>query len=209
MTRIPKKAGFVSVSTLPRGPNGLPQCRQCGKETPSKRRTFCSDGCVHSWKLTTDPNYQRRHVFERDNGVCQICGIDTKEQRDGIIAEWVAKMVEAGVMHPGDEVELNAYYGCNMVKGVRRALDWVVKQWAIYPEHTNLLKDAAAEQKLPWSRFRRGPVWDMDHTVPVAEGGGGCGLENLRTLCRACHLKVTADLRKRIARKPKPSKGIS
>ena len=35
----------------------------------------------------------------------------------------------------------------------------------------------------------------MDHIVPVVHGGGGaCGLDNLRTLCRACHHRATARL---------------
>lgn len=30
-------------------------------------------------------------------------------------------------------------------------------------------------------------LWDIDHIIPVREGGGCCGLENLRTLCVVCH----------------------
>lgn len=37
-------------------------------------------------------------------------------------------------------------------------------------------------------------LWDMDHILPVVEGGGECGLENLRTLCLWCHAEVTASL---------------
>lgn len=36
---------------------------------------------------------------------------------------------------------------------------------------------------------------------PVAEGGGQCGLENLRTLCLPCHRKVTAELKARLAKR--------
>ena len=34
---------------------------------------------------------------------------------------------------------------------------------------------------------REGDFWQADHIVAVAEGGGSCGLENLRTLCVPCH----------------------
>jgi len=48
--------------------------------------------------------------------------------------------------------------------------------------------------------WERQTFWDADHIVPVVEGGGGCGLENYRTLCLWCHREETARLRKRLAR---------
>ena len=47
------------------------------------------------------------------------------------------------------------------------------------------------------SRTRKS-LWDADHIVPVAEGGGECDLENIRTLCLRCHRVVTLELRRRI-----------
>jgi len=44
----------------------------------------------------------------------------------------------------------------------------------------------------------RGP-WENDHVVPVAEGGGLCGLDGFRSLCRPCHRRVTGELRARLA----------
>jgi len=41
-------------------------------------------------------------------------------------------------------------------------------------------------------------LWDADHIVPVAEGGGECDLSNMRTLCLRCHRKATTELRERI-----------
>jgi 5-methylcytosine-specific restriction endonuclease McrA len=41
-------------------------------------------------------------------------------------------------------------------------------------------------------------VWDADHIVPVSEGGGLCGLEGMRTLCRKCHGSESGKLRKRL-----------
>lgn len=42
--------------------------------------------------------------------------------------------------------------------------------------------------------------WEMDHIVPVVEGGHNCGLENYRTLCIPCHKRVSAELAARRAR---------
>lgn len=39
-----------------------------------------------------------------------------------------------------------------------------------------------------------GDLWQADHIKPVVEGGGECGLDNLRTLCTACHKAETKGL---------------
>lgn len=44
----------------------------------------------------------------------------------------------------------------------------------------------------------RRSLWDADHIRPVAEGGGQCDLDNLRTLCLPCHREATAELRRRL-----------
>lgn len=47
-------------------------------------------------------------------------------------------------------------------------------------------------------------TWEMDHILPVSEGGGECGLDNYRTLCKPHHQLETNKLRARIkARKRK------
>ncbi|CAA2977536.1 DNA annealing helicase and endonuclease ZRANB3 [Olea europaea subsp. europaea] len=38
-----------------------------------------------------------------------------------------------------------------------------------------------------------GNAWHADHIIPVYRGGGECKLENMRTLCVACHADVTAE----------------
>jgi hypothetical protein len=65
--------------TKERGPNGRGVCRWCHVEVPGGRRTFCSDSCVHEWKLRANPGYLRDCVLSRDRGVCAICGLDTIE----------------------------------------------------------------------------------------------------------------------------------
>jgi 5-methylcytosine-specific restriction protein A len=44
----------------------------------------------------------------------------------------------------------------------------------------------------------RKSLWDADHIIPVAEGGGACDLSNMRTLCLKCHRAVTGLLRQRL-----------
>lgn len=46
--------------------------------------------------------------------------------------------------------------------------------------------------------------WEADHILPVAEGGGGCGLENYQTLCLWCHKEKSAGQKARTAKPKKP-----
>ena len=148
------QGGHASRKSLPIGPNGLPLCRWCELEILAKRRrTFCSDYCVHQWRLRTDPGYLRDQVFARDRGICAICRTDT-------IAVYAALKRSRG---PARAAGLSLYG----------------------------MKSIAARRSL----------WDADHLLPVAEGGGQCDLDNIRTLCLLCHRQATADLRKRLKTK--------
>ena len=49
------------------------------------------------------------------------------------------------------------------------------------------------------AQLQAGAFWQMDHATPVAEGGGSCGSDNLRTLCTPCHAAATRDLAARLA----------
>jgi 5-methylcytosine-specific restriction enzyme A len=55
-------------------------------------------------------------------------------------------------------------------------------------------KQRMAELGLPAYLVCRKRYWEVDHITPVVEGGGSCGLDNLRTLCWECHRKVTREL---------------
>ena len=60
--------------------------------------------------------------------------------------------------------------------------------------------DYAARRQFEKQWGRRRCLWDADHIVPVAEGGGECDLANMRTLCLKCHRAATAALRARLRR---------
>lgn len=55
---------------------------------------------------------------------------------------------------------------------------------------TKLLHGIPASRKV-WKRKLGGGLWDADHIIPVREGGGSCGLDNIQTLCIPCHKHKT------------------
>lgn len=75
------------------------------------------------------------------------------------------------------------------------------------------IQDRAKEKMLchTFSRIRRlfraygfgygNNPFDIDHLIPVCEGGGLCNLDGLRTLCKPCHKKETKALRARLRKK--------
>ena len=75
-TRRKMPGGRADRAELPTGDNGRALCRWCNLEVPPRRFTFCSDWCVHEWKLRSDPGYLREQVLRRDNGICAVCGLD-------------------------------------------------------------------------------------------------------------------------------------
>ena len=158
--RLPRTlaGGRALRHELPTGPNGLPLCRWCDLEIIAKRRrTFCSDYCVHQWRLRTDPGYLRDQVFARDRGRCAACHIDT----------------------------VAAYAALRRARGPARAAGL-----RLYG-----MKTISSRRSL----------WDADHILPVAEGGGQCDIDNIRTLCLLCHRDATAQLRARLKRKEAPA----
>jgi hypothetical protein len=143
--------GWADRTALPKGEQGRNLCRWCNLEVPPRRFTFCSDWCVHEWKLRTDPGYLRDQVFRRDAGVCSICGIDTQ----------------------------SCYFELKRARGPKR--EKLLMRWGL-------------------RKLNRKSLWDADHIMPVAEGGGECDLANLRTLCLVCHRQQTSELRTRLGK---------
>jgi 5-methylcytosine-specific restriction enzyme A len=132
---------------------------------PDLRRRWCSDDCQDEFWCRTSTSYARELVWQRDRGVCSLCGTDTHRQRGAFIrlCTWGERGRFFSVRH-----------------------------------HPRVAKLAHKKYGIPKGRLRA-EWWDMDHIVPVIEGGGGCGLENLRTLCIPCHKKETASLAARRA----------
>jgi 5-methylcytosine-specific restriction protein A len=147
--------GWVDRKAIQRGPNGRGICRWCSLEVPRGRFTFCSEYCVHEWKLRSQPAYLREHVLLRDRGICAACGADT----------------------------IAAYRQMRRSRG--RTRQSLLEHWGL-------------------KMRSRKSLWDADHILPVAEGGGECDLANIRTLCLRCHRAATTELRERLRRMRTP-----
>lgn len=72
-----------------------------------RRRTFCSDACVHEWRLRSSPTYLRECVFARDKGVCALCGYDAHKARRKTMRlpfaermRELRRLQEHGLIHP-------------------------------------------------------------------------------------------------------------
>lgn len=133
-------------------------CRWCTKEVPIRRRTFCSNECVHEHRLRSNIDYMRKNVFKRDKGICVKCGLDCE----------------------------NLKYEAVLL----------LKESDIYS-----VVDFLVSYSIPMSRIknfinRNVSLWDADHKIPVRNGGGGCGLEGMQTLCSGCHTKLTKEQQK-------------
>jgi 5-methylcytosine-specific restriction enzyme A len=187
------RAGFVAGNRMP--------CRWCGKMPEPPRRTFCSDDCVHEHKLRTDPNYQKDWVEVRDRGVCCQCGLDC-----------AALMVRLRCLR---DIVLLRYRGdyicCQRHPYLRGRCGHVacIEQHLSYRRSDNTVANAAVVRELrrlgfPESFYGlRRNLWEMDHIVPVVEGGGDCSIDNLRTLCWTCHRRETSALARRRAQQRK------
>ena len=99
-------------------------CRWCKGVVSGRRRTFCSDACVHEWRLRSSSSYLRDCVFERDAGVCAICRVDTHKLRRRIMRlpfadrmRELRAMQAGGIIHKGRKTWWEADHILAVVEG--------------------------------------------------------------------------------------------
>jgi len=105
-------------------------CRWCKGVVSGRRRTFCSDACVHEWRLRSSSSYLRECVFERDGGICAVCRVDTHKQRRRIMRLPFSERMRAlqalqksGVIHKGRKSWWEADHILPVVEGGDSNLD--------------------------------------------------------------------------------------
>jgi 5-methylcytosine-specific restriction enzyme A len=131
--------------------------------------------------------------------LCRWCSLEVPKGRQTFCSQWCVDewRLRTDPSYLRDQVEARDHGVCAMC-GLDTGREW---------RHIRRLRGAAKLAALdawgPGSRKRRS-LWDADHIVPVAEGGGECDLENLRTLCLKCHRQATAGLRERLRVRKRP-----
>lgn len=159
-------------------------CRWCAGRCTGRRRTFCSDRCVHEYNLRNDAKYYRDFVWARDHGICQLCGVDLSR------LERVCMILRLDI----DRVDFFSHHE-------RRYKSW--KEGSL---------ELAFLQSIGFSPNPNKALYEVDHIIPVCEGGGFCGPENLRLLCEPCHDEVTQELKTRLQAKRalsrEPKRGV-
>jgi 5-methylcytosine-specific restriction endonuclease McrA len=157
--------------------------------------SWCSDACQTAYYVRSSNNAVRSLVKRRDRGVCNRCGLDVGKAAD----QWRGET----------RVLAEDYHDFLVVAGVCRAFAARWRSWCGFDGSSEVFTRVQCRKQSPRSRWGipvkcscpgcqlREPSWEADHVVPVCEGGGCCGLENLQTLCLVCHVEVTTELRRR------------
>ena len=145
----------------------LEACRLCDAAIPPPRRTFCSDECVHFHLLRTSGSHVRKALAIRDGRICALCGVDAGA------AYAIARRALREALAAGSH-SLQSALEASVAGGPFRRFA------------------SLSVNRRGRSKVKEGSFWQADHVHPVADGGGCCGLANLRTLCTPCHAGVTA-----------------
>lgn len=165
------KKRHVTLPPLRKDENGNPLCRWCRGPLQPPRRSWCSDKCVQEYLLLSSPQAIRRAIFERDRGICAICGVATMAWKRAY------------------EDELERLYGILRSKMI------------LAQEERKALWDEVGRvhDRMKYLRKYLGShCWEAHHIIAVVEGGGECGLEGYQTLCLSCHKGQTKELRARL-----------
>ncbi len=194
---------------------GNRQCRECGKERQPGVTwlSWCGEECVEAYKVRAWPAHAAKAAMKRDQGVCAQCGVDTQK-----LKQWLHSLPNALAPVTMHSPRVILTFGGVVVHD---GPSDIVKNFALYGREDRYTRANHNGRQLGRHRARAyvllGRLWgvrlsssshlfEIDHIVAVAEGGGGCGLDNLRTLCRRCHRVESAALNNRLRKRP--SKGV-
>lgn len=134
----------------PKTPNwdkGPGYCRWCGVGIFNKsgkllgNRRWCSDKCIKTYMVQSDSGFSRRHIFERDKGICAGCNVNLVELKK----ELKEKAKEINKLEKGREIS--------------------------YKEYDEKMKEIFGKQWYWNQRDPVAAKWHLDHIVPLIDGG--------------------------------------
>lgn len=123
----------------------------------------------------TQPQHQRSAAFARDGGVCSLCGLQTERIRQAVV-RWVDRRARRSEWWTRHRRVPRGFGACDVSRLLNRL--------GLATSDSLGLHLGCARLRSSW--------WDLDHRVPIADGGHPYDLRNLRTLCVWCHQDETA-----------------
>jgi len=153
------------------------ECTWCGQMVKKPRRYWCSKECTDAF-AERDPQFVRRILEKRDRGICALCNSDTLK-----LASFLTKL----------------WYGFGSEYSSKELSEWR-DVYRFYEIHLNSLGFHSGR-----GRLFRAPLWEADHVLPVAEGGGLCPPSGYQTVCLPCHAaKTRAQNKRKLRQKREP-----
>lgn len=177
---------------------------------PSRNRVSPQAGYIKNLKSDRHPRGPNGRLL------CRWCQVEVPKGRrtfcsDACVHEWNLRSNPAYLRDQVFRRDRGVCAECGrdceaLYQELRQLRRADVKQ---YRDRAAVLRQQGFNTSDVYGGSTRGDLWQADHIVPVAEGGGECGLDNLRTLCSPCHKAATAALRKRLAEQKRGSKQLN
>lgn len=160
------------------------KCSWCLAPVPKGRKSWCSQACVDEYLIRSGSDHVRSRLLKRDHGVCACCGIDCLALEKDL--HRYRRLCRATCPR-----EWTRRQHFRLLRKPRFERRQVLARWRrIADAFCARIKEDFVVRGLPLHLSRKS-VWDADHIVEVAEGGGLCGLDNYQTLCLKCHQDKT------------------
>ena len=168
---MPRRLPLSRTLTTTKG-----MCRWCGEVVPKGRYSWCSDKCVDEYRCEAWPARTRQVVFQRDHGVCSICGRDCERLHD--------KLMRFAPMGWVYNWQLPRYKKWIWIRG------WLIRLGLVRSLHSITIRS----------------LWEHDHIVPVIHRGLTqlANLRTLCVPCHKAQTRKLAAERAAIRKKQTP-----
>ena len=180
------------------------ECRICGRNVTDGRSKYCSHYCRDLARgLMNFLNWAsvKRRILDRDDRTCQECGFKQDWIDDGhdhmadIVMDQIPERPPSVSMLRLGSGEVSEE---EVQKNQKQHDEWYQQRAKLIERYYRVDSDGL---RLPSPEFRL----EVDHIVPVADGGHPFAPNNLQTLCEECHKnKTSSENSARKGRKGRP-----